>query len=91
LVFPLTIHYNGRMGGLYTLYAESADARSEWKRKLEEAITLRSVIQDCNKVFGIRLLSAETFYISPLQWDPTQMRCKVTCSLPFCQAVYNWP
>jgi RHO1 GDP-GTP exchange protein 1/2 len=49
-VFPLTIHHNGRMGGLYTLYAETADARSEWKRKLEEALALRSVIQDSNKV-----------------------------------------
>ena len=50
VVFPCTIHHNGRMGGLYTLYAESADARSEWKRKLEEALALRSVIQDSNKV-----------------------------------------
>jgi hypothetical protein len=48
-VYPLTIHHNGRMGGLYTLYAENSDARVEWKTKLEEALALRSVIQDSNK------------------------------------------
>ena len=33
-----TILPTGRLGGLYTLYAESAQARSEWMDKLQEAI-----------------------------------------------------
>lgn len=91
-VFPLTIHHNGRLGGLYTLYTETADARSDWKRRLEEATALRSVIQDSNKVFEIEPLSADTFYMPSLQgvnppaWNnDTPMTGKVTCSVPFCK------
>ena len=49
-VFPCTIHHNGRLGGLYTLYAESAQARMEWKNKLEEALALRKAVTENNKV-----------------------------------------
>jgi Pleckstrin homology domain len=49
-VFPCTIHHNGRLGGLYTLYAESAQARIEWKNKLEEALALRQAVTENNKV-----------------------------------------
>lgn len=52
VVYPCTIHHNGRMGGLYTLYAESAAARVEWLQKLQEATGLRSVVQESNKVSG---------------------------------------
>ena len=45
------------MGGLYTLYAETAELRTEWKRKLEEALALRAVIQDSNKVSEILIIS----------------------------------
>src|SRR6266849_4634898 len=37
VVHPCTIWHTGRLGGLYTVYAESSQARSEWKDKLQEA------------------------------------------------------
>lgn len=36
MVYPCTIHHS-QLGGLYTLFAESPQARLEWKAKLEEA------------------------------------------------------
>ena len=54
-VFPLQLHHNGRTGGIHTFFTESAQARVEWKMKLEEALGLRSVVQESNKVcFFIR-------------------------------------
>ncbi|KAI0358188.1 Dbl-like domain-containing protein [Trametes cingulata] len=93
LVYPCTIHHNGRLGGLYTVFAESAQARSEWKQKLEEAIGLRKVVQDSNKVFEIETLSADTFLVpamgptSGASWNhENAFTGKVTCSVPFTTA-----
>lgn len=90
-VYPCTIHHNGRLGGLWTLYAESAQARNEWKQKLDEAIGLRKVVQESNKVFEVETLSADTFLVpSVLPGASTQpwshenaYTGKVTCSVPF--------
>lgn len=90
-VYPCTIHHNGRLGGLWTVYAESAQARNEWKSKLEEAIGLRKVVQESNKVFEVETLSADTFLVpSILPGANTQgwshenaYTGKVTCSVPF--------
>jgi hypothetical protein len=57
-VFPCTIHHNGRMGGLWTVYSESSAARAEWKDKLDEAILLRKVVTDANKVGGCAYTSS---------------------------------
>lgn len=38
------------MGGVYGLYAESPQARDRWKEKLEEALGMRKVVQESNKV-----------------------------------------
>ncbi|KAI0741870.1 Dbl domain-containing protein [Daedaleopsis nitida] len=93
LVYPCTIHHNGRLGGLYTVFAESAQARSEWKQKLEEAIGLRKVVQDSNKVFEIETLSADTFLVPSMMansgaaWSHGEaFTGKVTCSVPFTTA-----
>lgn len=61
-VYPCTIHHNGRLGGLYTLFAESSQVQLEWKAKLEEAIALRKVVQEQNKVFEVATLSVDTFF-----------------------------
>ncbi|GJJ11168.1 hypothetical protein Clacol_005400 [Clathrus columnatus] len=89
-VYPCTIHHNGRIGGLYTLYAESAQSRAEWKTKLEEALVLRKTVTDNNKVFELETLSADTFLVPSLQnqsnaaWNQEQVLTgKVTCSVPF--------
>lgn len=91
LVYPCTIHHNGRLGGLYTVFAESSQVRNEWKQKLEEAIGLRKVVQDSNKVFEIETLSADTFLVPAMgpssgntSWNhENAFTGKVTCSVPF--------
>ncbi|KAK1225868.1 Rho guanine nucleotide exchange factor [Marasmius sp. AFHP31] len=90
-VYPLTLHHAGRMGGPYTLYSESAQSRTEWKSKLEEALGLRQVVQEANKVFEMETLSADTFLIpsvtgqaAPPAWNQeNSFTGKVTCSVPF--------
>ena len=88
-VYPVTLHHNGRMGGAYLLYAESQQARLEWKTKLDEALVLRRVVQDSNKVFEIETLSADTFlmpsFIGAQQpsWNQEMFTGKVSCSVPF--------
>ncbi|KAJ4467861.1 hypothetical protein C8R41DRAFT_925605 [Lentinula lateritia] len=44
-------------------YAKSAPARSEWKEKLEEAVGLRKVVQESNKVFKVETLSSDTHLV----------------------------
>jgi RHO1 GDP-GTP exchange protein 1/2 len=89
VVYPCTLHHNGRLGGLYTLFAETAQARSEWKTKLEEAIGLRKVVQESNKVFEVETLSIDTFLAPSLlppnpSWNNDNILTgKVTCSVPF--------
>ncbi|KAK2462748.1 hypothetical protein APHAL10511_005266 [Amanita phalloides] len=89
-VFPLTLHHNGRMGGTYLLYAESQQARMEWKIKLEEALVLRRVVQDSNKVFEVETLSSDTFLMPSFMggtqhqsWNQEMFTGRVTCSVPF--------
>lgn len=91
MVYPCTIHHNGRLGGLYTVFAESVTARAEWKQKLEEAIGLRKVVQESNKVFEVETLSADTFFVpavvpgggSTAYSHENAFTGKVTCSVPF--------
>ncbi|KAG8813242.1 hypothetical protein FRC18_002604 [Serendipita sp. 400] len=93
-VYPLQIHHNGRSGGVHTFFTENAQARQEWKIKLEEAKGLRSVVQEANKVFEIETLSVDTFLVPSLHhtaaapsWNEEGMFTgKVTCSVPFTTA-----
>ncbi|KAH9479303.1 Rho1 guanine nucleotide exchange factor 1 [Psilocybe cubensis] len=90
-VYPFTIHHNGRLGGPYVFYAESAASRLEWKQKLDESLGLRKVVQESNKVFEIESLSVDTFILPALTTGPnssvwhdgTLFTGKVTCSVPF--------
>ncbi|CCM02646.1 uncharacterized protein FIBRA_04750 [Fibroporia radiculosa] len=89
-VYPCTIHHNGRLGGLYTVFAESSQGRSDWKQKLDEAIGLRKVVQESNKVFEVETLSADTFFVPAItQSNGTSyshenpFTGKATCSVPF--------
>ncbi|KAJ7173704.1 CNH domain-containing protein [Mycena filopes] len=90
-VYPWTIHHNGRLGGAHILFSESAQARSEWKQKLEEALGIRKVVQESNRVFEVETLSADTFLVPSVQIGPaspqwnqdTSFTGKVTCSVPF--------
>ncbi|TFK29596.1 hypothetical protein FA15DRAFT_663742 [Coprinopsis marcescibilis] len=90
-VYPMTLHYNGRMGGTYIVYAESAQIRAEWKEKLEHAIAIRKAVQESNQVFEVETLSSETFLIPTMAntnqgpaWEQNNtFTGKVTCSVPF--------
>lgn len=90
-VYPLTLHHNGRAGGPIILYAESAQARVEWKQKIEEALGLRRVVQESNKIFEVESLSSDTFLVpSPMAGAPSPawnqdnaFTGRVTCSVPF--------
>jgi RHO1 GDP-GTP exchange protein 1/2 len=81
----------GRSGGVMVLYAESSAARDEWKLKLNEALGLRKVVQESNRVFEIETLNINTFYMYPntmgqsqAQWQEGHaLTGKVTCSVPF--------
>jgi hypothetical protein len=83
--------HTGRLGGLYTVYAESSQARTEWKDKLQEAIGLRKVVQESNKVFEVETLSSDTFVVPSMlavatnhAWNTdSALTGKVTCSVPF--------
>ncbi|KAL4266658.1 hypothetical protein AB1N83_002482 [Pleurotus pulmonarius] len=93
-VYPMTVHHNGRLGGPYMLYAESQQIRLEWKQKLEEALGLRKVVQESNKVFEVETLSADTFLVpslvngatSPAWTTENSFTGKVSCSVPFTTA-----
>ena len=90
-LYPCTLHYHGRNGGPYLLYAESSALRLEWKQKLEEALGLRKVVQESNKVFEIETLSVDTFKVLPPTTGPNSSGSnegifftgEVTCSVPF--------
>ena len=71
------------------MYAESAQARLEWKAKLEEAIRLKKAMRGSN-VFEVKTLSVDTFFVPTLTANAGPSRnkdgnfsSKVTCSVPF--------
>jgi RHO1 GDP-GTP exchange protein 1/2 len=82
VVYPCTILHTGRLGGLYTVYTESAQARSKWKDKLQEAIGLRKVVQESNKVFEVETLSSDALVVGPRAWMG-----KINCSVPFSKQI----
>lgn len=83
------------MGGHYILFAESQQSRQEWRDKLEEALGIRKVVQESNKVFEVETLSTDTFLMptilpaqgsatSPPAWNQeSSFTGRVTCSVPF--------
>ncbi len=95
VVYPCTILHTGRLGGLYTVYAESSQARSDWKDKLQEAIGLRKVVQESNKVFEVETLSSDSFVVPSMLAAPTNhswnaenaFTGRVTCSVPFSKQI----
>ena len=89
-MYPCNMHYHGRNGGPFILYAESTASRKEWKRKLDEALGLRKVVQESNKVFEIESLSVDTFKVplsttapNPGLVESVPLTGDVTCSVPF--------
>ncbi|KAJ3983138.1 CNH domain-containing protein [Lentinula detonsa] len=108
LLYPITLHHLGRLAPQSTatqppkpspnviLYAESAAARTEWGVKLQEALGIRRVVQESNKVFEIEMLSSDSFVTSAgvdgsgggagvlgLGYSSETLTGRVTCSVPF--------
>lgn len=90
VAYPCKIYYDGRLGGPFTLFAKSSQARLEWKAELEEAIRLRKVVKESNKVFEVEILSADTVFApthlanaGPSQSGDGYVAGNVTCSIPF--------
>ncbi|WWC58812.1 uncharacterized protein I303_101356 [Kwoniella dejecticola CBS 10117] len=88
-VYPFSISFigQGQLGGAYTLWADSASARDEWKKQLLHAKVLRLEVNDAGKVFEMIPLSENTFYMAPNYAVPKdkedQFTGRVTCSCPF--------
>ncbi|WVQ97641.1 hypothetical protein IAU59_004755 [Kwoniella sp. CBS 9459] len=88
-VYPFSISFigQGQLGGSYTLWADSASAREEWKEKLQHAKVLRIEVNDAGKVFEMIPLAENTFYMAPNYAVPKEKEDKytgrVTCSCPF--------
>ena len=67
----------------------------EWKTKLDEALVLRRVVQDSNKVFEIETLSADTFLLPAFigaqqqSWNQEMLTGKVSCSVPFSKPFFE--
>jgi RHO1 GDP-GTP exchange protein 1/2 len=43
--YPFVLYFNGGLGGLQTLYAESAESREEWRQKLSVALQSRMTVK----------------------------------------------
>ena len=89
VVYPCT-NRGGRSWGPYTQFAESAQAQSEWKAKLEEAARLGKVAWELNKLFEMEPLSVDAFFASTLtvnaelSWNcGRNLTSIVTCFVPF--------
>ncbi|WVR06073.1 hypothetical protein IAU60_003101 [Kwoniella sp. DSM 27419] len=88
-VYPFSISFigQGQLGGSYTLWADSASGRDEWREKLKHAKVLRLEVNDAGKVFEMIPLAENTFYMAPNYAVPKDKEDKytgrVTCSCPF--------
>lgn len=82
---PFTITHQGRLGGSYTLYADTEETRSMWKSKLEEAILLK---RKTSQVFKMKILNRESFLMKsgvPNRYLPQsrQLTRTINCITPF--------
>ncbi|WVQ82680.1 hypothetical protein IAT38_004812 [Cryptococcus sp. DSM 104549] len=88
-VYPFSISFigQGQLGGSYTLWADSVAARDEWKEKLMHAKVLRTEVNDAEKVFEMKPISVDTFFMPPnyavSRAKEDQFTGRVTCSCPF--------
>jgi hypothetical protein len=89
--------YHGRNGGPFILYAESTESREEWKHRLEEALGLRKVVQESNKVLEIESIYADTFRVPPPMFgsnpgllEQVSFVGDVTCTVPFSKVLEDF-
>jgi len=87
--YPCTLHHVGRLGGTFTFYVKSAQARNEWREKLEEAVSRREAAREFQKVFTTKILADEFMMSSQAHEEHTPslgpdriLTGKVNCSVP---------
>lgn len=49
-MYPIVLYHASSPARRYTLYASSEEARAKWKEALKEAISIRKIVMDSNKV-----------------------------------------
>ncbi|KAG8980920.1 hypothetical protein FRB94_010320 [Tulasnella sp. JGI-2019a] len=90
ILYPFSVRRAGRSEDVLRFFAKSAVIRSEWGRKLEEAISTRSLAQQTHQIFDMRNLcedtfSAQLFDDAPVHELSGDVPCleKVLCSVAF--------
>lgn len=82
--YPLSIQAHGKHGASYTLYTRTVEERSEWRRKMREAIEARKAVREAGSIFRLETITADT---ASSQEVPAQQAGLVTgrvfCTLPF--------
>lgn len=93
LAYPIHFHQMGRFNGPVYYYVESAALRSEWEKRLREAIALRSQRQEANRVVRLDPLADQTFGITSTavgsltpNAPATNQFGRPTCSVPLTTA-----
>ncbi|KAH9965640.1 hypothetical protein BGW80DRAFT_1344477 [Lactifluus volemus] len=90
-VYPRTILHTGQLGGLYTVYAESTQARSDWKESFRKRLGCARSCRSRTRCSKSRR-SARTPFVVPSMLSPPGNQSwnteiaftgKVTCSVPF--------
>lgn len=65
-MFPLVISHASSPARRYTLYANSESARNKWRTAFVDALGVRKVVMDANRVMGLILLHQPTLMFSAL-------------------------
>ncbi|CAG8443691.1 6434_t:CDS:10 [Acaulospora morrowiae] len=82
---PFNIEHVGRHGGLYQLFADSANTKKMWKEKIQDAQTKLQLKELNNHVFELFTMNDSTFKLGQTgsSSSNTVSRGKVNCSVPF--------
>ncbi|GJJ08649.1 hypothetical protein Clacol_002868 [Clathrus columnatus] len=62
-MYPLVLYHASSPARRYTLFASSEEIRVKWKEVLKEAISMRKIVVDSNKWFGMDAVETQFFRI----------------------------
>ena len=82
--YPLSFHCHGKHGGSYTLYASTLEERTEWRRKLREAVSARKTTQAEQGVFRVETITSEIAFSQDAPAHQAGLVTgRISCTLPF--------
>ncbi|KAI0826493.1 CNH-domain-containing protein [Trametes gibbosa] len=82
--YPLSIYAHGKHGRSYTLYAHTVGERTEWRKKIREAIEARKSAQERTSIFRLETITADTALSQEAPaHQPGLVTGRVSCTLPF--------